>query len=194
MRVRAALPTLLVLACSGATAEPTLESDPPTTTAAEEPPVTTAPPNDNTSGDFEWLMLRDVQGLYGGRVIYVLPDGSLVAQKVMPGPGGLHDQRSEGSLDADGRRRLADLLVEHELRTMEVPSRLGVPDESLAVLTVRFRDGAVVNAQKWNGVAHAGFSAIYGHLMGIATELAPQASAPVRYDHGWRPEGVNWSP
>ncbi|RLB52933.1 MAG: hypothetical protein DRJ42_13415 [Deltaproteobacteria bacterium] len=167
---------------------------------AEDPVAETQPTSDPTleeaSGEFEWLMFHDIQGLHGGRALYIRPDGTMVAQKVSVGePYGLRDNRFEGALDADARARIAELLVEHDVRAMVVPNRPGIPDEARAVLVVRFRDGTVTHLAKWNGVRYEPFSALYRHLMGIADALA--AGSPSHegaFDYSWRPDGVTWPP
>ena len=163
-------------------------------------PVAQAQPNSNptleeASGEFEWLMIHNIQGLYGGRALYIRPDGTTVAQKVVIGDEDLRDHHFEGALDAGARARIADLLVEHGFRSMAVPDRLGIPDETRTVLVVRFRDGTVTQLSKWDEDRYEPFDALSGHLMGIADALAAgRSSHEGAFDYAWRPDGVTWPP
>lgn len=144
--------------------------------------------------EFAWLMLTDIQGLYGGRALYVLPNDGFVVQIVGPSPHGLEDRRYTGALSEAQRAGITALLEQHDLRTMQVPQRPGIPDEVLVQLNVGFADGTEAQAAKWSGVAHEGFSALYGHLVVLAKALPKtgEASPVVPYDHRWRPEDVTW--
>jgi hypothetical protein len=184
--------TLVMLAIAGSCAETNgrpaerPETAEPATRVVEDPP----------SSDFTWLMLHDIQGLYGGRALYIRPDGSVIVQVVESRePDGLEDARYEGALDAGARTRIVEALTAADFRNLDVPDRLGVPDEARAVLVVRYADGVVHRAAKWQDDEHAEFVRITTVVMEVA-RMITASSAPMRvpFDWEWRPSGVDWPP
>ncbi|MEE2750137.1 MAG: hypothetical protein VX519_01800 [Myxococcota bacterium] len=147
-----------------------------------------------TSSGLAWLVLHDVQGLYGGRALYLRPDGSVVVQVVAVEEAGLVDRHFETSLDDEARAGIAKLLEEHDFQKMLVESRPGIPDEARAVIAVGYGDGGQHSVAKWAGVSHEGFTALYGHLVSIADKAA--TGEPIytgAFDYNWRPDGADWS-
>jgi len=144
--------------------------------------------------EVESLMLHDIQGLYGGRALYIRPDGSAVVQDVRVGADdGLEDRRFEFHVPEAELDAFARALRETGFREREFPDRLGIPDEARAVLWVRFMDGEARGVGQWEGARHPAFSAVVAPLAELMDRAARgPAYATVPYDHAWRPDGVAW--
>jgi hypothetical protein len=190
---------LLLGACSCSGGQATQEQrQPPASSGdastAEAPPKGGDASTDAASSGFAWLMLHDVQGMFGGRALYLRPDGSVVVQVVAVEEAGLVDRHFETRLDDEARAGIAGLLQEHEFQKMLVESRPGIPDEARAVIAVGYGDGSEHTVAKWAGVSHEGFSALYGHLVGIVDKAASgEPSHTGAFDYHWRPGGADWS-
>ncbi len=135
----------------------------------------------------ERVILRDVQGLWGGRDLWLNGDGRLIVNIVDPRKR--DKAASQYGLQLPGTQ-LADtakLVAEHSFFKIEIPNRPGVPDEARPTITVRLTDGTEKTVAKWSNDKHADFDAIYKHLLTLC-ELAtkkgkllfqgPRGSAP----------------
>lgn len=138
---------------------------------------------------FERLMLRDVQGLEGGRNVYVAADGSVTVQVVTPTETGLAEKRYEFQLSDDQRKALLKLLDQHPLAKVRIPMPPGIPDQARPEITLQRSGGRITTVAKWDDQRHPDFDAIYAYLLGL--EKAAQQKKPVRdgsYDPDWWPE------
>lgn len=162
-------------------AAPAPEVPPARGPAAVEPP----------SEPIEWLVLDDIQGLFGGRALYVAGDGAVALRVVRPEERGLRERRFEARWPGERMGELQELLARHGVATMVVPERPGIPDEALARLRVRWRSGREHEVSKWESDRHAGFDEVYGRLMGWLEESAADGRPTFEgaYDSAWSPPG-----
>jgi hypothetical protein len=141
-----------------------------------------------------WVMLRDVQGLWGGRNLYLARDGTAYAQIVTPPrspyrEGGLDEQRFQLNLAKEEVDSFINLLNKHDFLGITIRSRPGVPDEGRPSLLVRFSSGEQKTVEKWANDKHADFDAIYSWLLSLTKNMA--GMKPIldgRYDEKWSPE------
>jgi hypothetical protein len=147
----------------------------------------TQPPSD--AAFYRQIVLRDVQGLYGGRNIYVFPDGRVVAQIVTPTETGLHERRFNMMLTKDQQESLRRLLSQHSLSRIHIPLHPGIPDQARPEITAIYSDGTAITVAKWDDDRHPDFDALYDHLLYFTRQT--EKMKPVwegRYDHEWQPE------
>lgn len=133
------------------------------------------------------LTLRDVQGLWGGRNVFLLGSGVAHVQIVN---AAIWEQRFELRLSPEEVRRLFALVVEQDFVTIQIPVRMGIPDEAEPTMTLIGAGGKSHTVRKWAGQKDARFDAIYAELRGIAERargLAPVYQGP--FDGRWAPEG-----
>ncbi len=149
--------------------------------------VAAQPPVDPVG--FARLMLRDVQGLHGGRNVYVGNDGNVTVQVVTPTETGLREQRFEFLLTKDERQALRQLLTQHPPRKIRIPLRPGIPDQARPEITLAAPGGLATTIAKWDDDRDPDFDALYARF--LRYEAATKKRRPVwegRYDHDWRPE------
>lgn len=149
-----------------------------------------APSPPGTYDGLSTLVLRDVQGLFGGRDLWIRADGTTIIRTVRPpkpGESGMQEVRYAGKPAIDD---LKLLLARHDPFTMKIPERFGVPDEARPTLIVRLASGKTVTVAKWANQKHEDFDALYAWLM--AQEEAAVTSAPTFRGacvHAWKPDG-----
>lgn len=139
--------------------------------------------------EFRRLVLRDVQGLHGGRNVYVSADGTVAVQIVAPTETGLHERRYEFKLNVDQLKDLRTLLGQHPLARDRVPMRPGIPDQARPEITLYRTGGRSITVAKWDNDQSPDFDAIYTRLLGF--EKVAQKKNPVRegeYAPDWRPD------
>ncbi len=112
------------------------------------------------------LSLDDVQGLWGGRRIFVAGTGRALVQTISRA---MHERRFELALSAGETRALFALCVENDLLTIQPPERAGVPDESRPQITLTNALGERHTVSKWAGVREPRFVAIYTALYALET-------------------------
>lgn len=128
------------------------------------------------------VTLRDVQGLFGGRDVWIAADGACHVRVMDRGV----EKRYAGKIPMD---ELKALLATHDPKKIRIPERPGVPDEARPTLIVRSAE-EVVKVAKWANQKHAGFDAIYGWIVKKAEDVAQGAPAlEGRYDPAWKPDG-----
>ena len=133
------------------------------------------------------VALYDVQGLHGGRNVFIEPTGRAVVVTVAPG---MREARHELNLSSKELSELHVLLKKHHFFGIEIPKRLGVPDEAHPQIEVGLPDGQLRSVMKWANDQHADFDAIYGWL--LALEKRAQSTRAIKrgaFDWHWRPRG-----
>lgn len=110
-----------------------------------------------------YLALNDVQGLWGGRVVYLAGAGRLLLQHV---ERGRMETRHALELPAAEAQAALALCGAHDLLNLTLPARPGIPDEAYITLTLINPAGAIRAVGKWAGQAHPGFQALYAQLLG----------------------------
>lgn len=141
---------------------------------------------------FEQIVLFDVQGLWGGRDLWISADGKAIC-RVVKHPGGsatgLHEARYTCSVPSNELTSLAQKIADNDFFQLKTPDRYGVPDEARPVVFVKSASRSRAVA-KWANDAHPAFDAIYAALMRIvrlAEKGAPAKECP--YDRDWTPPG-----
>jgi len=140
------------------------------------------------------LELYDVQGLHGGRRIFIYGTGQAVVQLVLPDR---QEQRYEFELGRAEVRRLLQLCLEQNLVTIKPAERRGLPDEARPQLKLINGDQMYRTIRKWAGVEDARFDAIYTALLDLearAVQQGPTYSGQFNYIYkpkqGW--SGLVW--
>lgn len=106
--------------------------------------------------------LYDVQGLWGGRRIYVEGARRLVVQLIQPGN---LERRYEFAPAAADIKWLLDLFVENDFLTIKPSEPPGIPDERAQILTLINAAGDKWAVAKWAGVKDERFDALYRALL-----------------------------
>lgn len=127
---------------------------------------------------FERLVLRDVQGLEGGRNVYVRADGLVTVQVVTPTESGLAEKRYELKLSDTQRQALHTLLDQHPLAKARIPDRPGVPDQARPEITLQRSHASTTTVATWDDERQPDFDAIYAYLLEL--EKTAQKSKPIR--------------
>jgi hypothetical protein len=131
------------------------------------------------------FILRDVQALYGGRVLWASEDRVAFVQTVAPG---MRETRYRFSLTIDQWGEIERLVGKHHLFTLSIAGRPGVPDETLQTITVTRQSGESISVQKWASDKNSDFDAVYHGLLGMCrTDGEHLYEGP--FDWDWRPDG-----
>jgi hypothetical protein len=150
-------------------------------------------PHTTTLETLESLVLLDVQGLWGGRNLWIRSNGSvivLIVTNTMRPESGLQESRWVGQLSARQMNALGRLLEEESFLSMRVPSRDLLPDEGHPTIWARMKSGKGALVSKNSGDAHLGFDAIYEHLLRLARlKAGRQRIGKGAYDWDWHPAG-----
>jgi len=134
------------------------------------------------------LALSDVQGLHGGRNLYVDGNGDAVLQQVSVR---MREKRYRRTLPAAELAELYALIGKHRFFAIRIPQRLGIPDEALPTITITLAAGQQLSIAKWDTDRHPDFDAIYSRLLAIGKSVA-KANVPIHrgaFDGEWRPKG-----
>ncbi len=149
----------------------------------------------NHAGNFSKIVLQDVQGLWGGRDLWLSEDGSGMCRvvdqsgdKANPGP---REKRYRIAMSPTEVGALRSVLGRWNFAAIESSSRPGIPDE--ACPRICLDDGKKANvAYRWMGDVKKGdaFQEIYLALKKVVETAAaenPVHSGPL--DWKWYPEG-----
>ena len=136
---------------------------------------------------FDQLMLRDVQGLFGGRNLFVRASGECVLQHVVRGQ---QETRYVATLSAADLEALSDVLRAHDLAAVvPPPPRPPVPDEAHPYIRLLRGSTTVGKSKRANDkVPH--FDEIYAALLRVA-KAVQDGEVVFRgpHDGRWTPEG-----
>ncbi|MCP4602335.1 MAG: hypothetical protein GY847_17770 [Proteobacteria bacterium] len=146
---------------------------------------------DTRSPQLDQIILLDVQGLWGGRDLWILDDGTAYCRIVVPpeaGESGLQEKRYRFNIPQEDIDRLVELIQSHEFFSIQTEDRLGVPDKARPIIYVAAGDRTAVVA-KWANDRHPDFDPIYEVLVELAEvgengELVWSGSL----DWEWRPD------
>jgi len=143
--------------------------------------------------EFDQAVLLDVQGLYGGRDLWLSSDGKAVCRFV--GQGVPQETRFEFEASREQLARLRNALQKHGFSSIWVPRRDGVPDEAHPKIFIASGSHQVAVA-KWDNDKNADFDAVYNILLEIAESGKKGKQLPVdkvdrnqNCDWGWKPSG-----
>ena len=133
------------------------------------------------------VRLDGMNGLWGGRRIYVSRAGRTVAQVVSRTK---HEQRYEFTLDEARVRSLFAACVENDLLTVPCSERPGIPDETCLVVTLVNGAGERRAVHRWAGDRQARFDgvcALLSQIEALTAGRTPTYSGPFAWEYV--PEG-----
>ena len=131
------------------------------------------------------LSLHDVQGLFGGRDIFIVKRGLCVLRIVKPTEDGLHEVRSSFVIMPKEMASLQKVVRTSDLLSYREKERFGVPDEARPRIELEFEGGEIFIAEKWDGDADQRFDALYRELIKLEAKKGTQLySGP--YEPNWR--------
>jgi len=116
---------------------------------------------------FQQIVLRDVQGLWGGQDLWLSGNGRLIVRIVDPEKGDKAVSQYGLQLPQARVAETGKLVAERNFFKIDIPSRRGVPDEARPTITVRLADGKEKSVAKWANDRHADFDAVYRHLLSL---------------------------
>jgi hypothetical protein len=137
------------------------------------------------------FVLRDVQGLWGGRDLWIRGDGKAWVQFVgragkVPGNGRL---RFELTVPPARLRALQKEVEAQRFFAITTRKRYGVPDEALPLIYVRLGNREAAKT-KWANDPHPRFDALYQALLRIArTGRSGRKLAVMPTPGDWSPAG-----
>jgi len=156
-----------------------------------------APPSNPQVPLLECALL-DVQGLWGGRNLWIREDGSAVLQVVTPPPpgkSGLWEKRYEFKVDRERWSCFETLVGLHDFLDLKIRERPGVPDEARPTIRVVPKSGPAVEVCKWANDKEPRFDPLYQFLLGICRSgETGKPAAEGAFDHAWRPPGFSSKP
>lgn len=128
----------------------------------------------------EWpaaaLQLHALQGLWGGRIITISGSGQVVVRLVSRG---MEEQRYEWQMAAT--QTLFVLFIQHDFASLIIPTRLGVPDETLVQLSLTNSQGETITQAKWQNDSHPIFDTLTAALLNLESQtetLTPAFTGP----------------
>lgn len=136
--------------------------------------------------------LHDVQGLWGGRRIYIAGTGQVVVQRVLPG---MRERRYALELSAAAWTQLLRTFIEKDFVTIRPPERPGIPDEARPQITLVNAAKEQRSVAKWAGVSEGRFEAVYRALLEVerlTEQLKPVYEGP--YNAGAAEFGLSRGP
>ena len=139
----------------------------------------------------EQIVLLDVQGLWGGRNLWISGDGNAFFTFVTPpkeGESGLQESRYKFMLSGIQKASLLDSIKKYDFFSIKVKERPGVPDEAHPYIFVK--SGTQSKAVwKWANDTHNDFDPIYDLLLNIA-ESAKKGLLIYHgaFDWNWKPD------
>mgnify|MGYP000052914573 CR=1 FL=1 len=137
---------------------------------------------------FRGLVLRDVQGLHGGRNVYVSANGSVVVQRVRSSETGLYERRFGFKLDAKELAALLALLEKYPPAKFHIAPRPGIPEQARTEISLHRGEG-IVTIAKWENDRHPDFDRAYSRLLQFESRY--KDCKPLwegKYNPDWRPE------
>lgn len=136
------------------------------------------------------LCLRDVQGLWGGREIYVSFNRIIIRQVSR----GMRERRVV-FVDADAAQSLFQLCIENDFLTIEIETRPGLPDEARPTLLLTNNVGNEHTLGKWAGQKVERFDRLYNAILALEkkVELFPAIYEGL-FVADWSPDKVVLKP
>ncbi len=140
------------------------------------------------------IELKDVQGLWGGRNIFISGSGRAIVQVVNPEPEkglGLFEKRYALSLNDSEVKKLINAFVENDFVTIDIKDRPGVPDEARPEIILVNPKGEYCKIAKWANDQNERFDQIYQQILLIQNQtedLSPVLESKWNWEN-FMPEG-----
>jgi hypothetical protein len=147
--------------------------------------------------DEEWkepvFHLKDIQGLFGGRDIYIYEDDTALVRLARHERRSLRlrEKRFITRLPAGTVDRLHALARSSGFDAYRQTRKTGIPDEAYPHLYWRSPSGKEFQGNKWDGEKDAHFDPLYHELVSLADTAKPAAPRyHGNYDSEWRHGGT----
>lgn len=134
------------------------------------------------------VILKDVQGLWGGRNIFVTGNGTVTVQIV---ERGMKEKRYRFAMEGKANQQLLARFIDNDYCTISPETRMGQPDEARPAITLVNSAGKAHTVEKWANDRHARFDALYEAILEL--EKFCVNHDPVyegAYDSSYRPDGT----
>lgn len=137
-----------------------------------------------------WVVMHDIQGLWGGEAIWVKEDRTAIIQVV---ESGQKEKRYRARVRDAAWTELERLIGAHDFLHLQISPRRVEPDEAHPLVALVTKDGTRARVGKLGNDSHPRFDALYGHLreMCRATEGARELIHEGEYDWSWCPDGYD---
>lgn len=138
------------------------------------------------------IVLRDVQPLHGGQIVYLAADGSGYCQLVsrIADVAGLAEKRYRLAVPADAMARLRALAASHAAAPIPSSVAPGVPDAPRPRISVRLASGRSVDVSRWQHDQNVEFDDLYQALLAVVQAAATQKTlSQGKFDPNWAPDG-----
>jgi hypothetical protein len=138
------------------------------------------------------LMLRDVDPLHGGQILYLAADGSGYCQLLSHRDGSvaLYERRYRLAPSAELKDKLASVLTGPAIAGLGSSSGAALPGTARPALSLRLASGQTVAVQRWQYDKDPAFDAIYQALLAVVKAApAQKLLAEGRFDMDWVPPG-----
>ncbi|ELX08534.1 hypothetical protein Jab_2c05850 [Janthinobacterium sp. HH01] len=138
------------------------------------------------------IILRDVQALHGGQVVYLAADGSGYCQLVsrLPDVVPLAEKRYRLAVPGDAMARMRRLAAGHAAQPIPSSSAPGLPDASRPRISVRLASGRSVDVSRWQHDQNVEFDDLYQALLAVVQAVATQKPlSQGKFDPNWVPDG-----
>ncbi len=138
------------------------------------------------------IVLLDVQGLHGGRDLWIAADGSGTCRVVRAPEGeepGLQSTRYSVRLSKEQQAAIVELVKKHDYFSIKTSNRIGIPDEAFPYILIKSGQKTYA-VGKWQSDKHPQFDPIYQALLNIVnTAKKGEVNKKGSYDMDWQPEG-----
>jgi len=124
------------------------------------------------------LQLHALQGLWGGRIITVSGSGQVMARLVGQG---MWEQRYEWQMAAAATQTLFALFIHYDFAALSLPSRLGLPNETLIQLSLINSQGKIITQAQWQDDSHPIFDTLSAAILKLESHtqmLEPVYAGP----------------
>lgn len=139
------------------------------------------------------MILLDVQGLFGGRELWVYPDGKAIARLVRvpqseKTKSSFEETRYEFIFSQKQNTQLLYLIKKHHFFSMKTKDRYGVPDEARPIIYIK-SGSKTHSVGKWDNDQHKDFDPVYQYLLQIIQSAkSGKKTYDGDYDPSWQPK------
>jgi hypothetical protein len=130
------------------------------------------------------VVLKDIQGLWGGTAIYLDGSGSCLIRAIARG----QEKRFSVRLSPDEMSALLSLCIDADLVAVKIKERSGVPDEARPTITLKNGEGRTFKLAKWAKDEVPRFDKVYQALLDLRKKtdgVKPEYEG--KWQHDWKP-------